>query len=438
MEKKHLISAGWLVLPLATFALGWGLKPNSTPRDQNEPGAQSISHRGSNAGGAGSRAPGGRSGIGSGSATGQADRLGTTEVGSGKPLSTAQIKMLGQEFRSTLDPIKRRAAFLKLLDGITIENARTMREEIADLDHNNPAFRDFHYAWGKIGGVDAIMHGADTKKPDMGATLAGWASADPDAAKAWFDSLGDKNEGFANRSYLKNGMVQGLADSNPRAATEFVLALVAAGDREAGHLMGIVTGKVLQSEGPEAAAAWAATLPEGEMRNSTMSHIARDFVGANPEAAAQWASQLSGQPEGNRVIDQVGGRWARRDPEAAVAWLESLPSSSGQARGMDSAFSSWAGRNPEEAGNYINAMTPSPRRDSAISGYASRMAYENPTMAIAWAESVSDPNARQEAIIRTGQIFYRHRRGDAQQWLASSGLSEEAQNRVTGRRSRDR
>ena len=178
MEKKHLISAGWLVLPLATFALGWGLKPTAAPLEQNDPGAQSSSHRGSTAGGAGSRAPGGRSGGGSGSAPGQAGRLGTTEVGSGKPLSTAQIKMLGQEFRSTLDPIKRRAAFLKLLDGITIENARTMREEISDLDHNDPAFRDFHYAWGKIGGVDAIMHGADTKKPDMGATLAGWASAE--------------------------------------------------------------------------------------------------------------------------------------------------------------------------------------------------------------------------------------------------------------------
>tara|TARA_B100000809_G_scaffold205861_1_gene207783 strand:- start:159 stop:476 length:318 start_codon:yes stop_codon:yes gene_type:complete len=105
---------------------------------------------------------------------------------------------------------------------------------------------------------------------------------------------------------------------------------------------------------------------------------------------------------------------------------------------MDSAFSSWAGRNPEEAGNYINAMTPSPRRDSAISGYASRMAYENPTMAIAWAESVSDPNARQEALIRTGQIYYRHRREDAQQWLASSGLTQEAQNRVTRRHPKER
>ena len=56
-------------------------------------------------------------------------------------------------------------------------------------------------AWGKIGGVDAIMHGADTQKPDMVVTLAGWTAANPNAAREWFDSLEpDNKESYATRT----------------------------------------------------------------------------------------------------------------------------------------------------------------------------------------------------------------------------------------------
>ena len=61
-------------------------------------------------------------------------------------------------------------------------------------------------------------------------------------------------------------MVHGLANANPEMAAEFVLGLAAAGDKQADHMYGIVTGKILQTRGAVEAAAWAENLPPGDMR----------------------------------------------------------------------------------------------------------------------------------------------------------------------------
>lgn len=438
MAKKHLATASWLVLCLATFGMGWMFKP--VPESSESAAARSSTTSGKSSRGDFSPRSGeqdsSRAPIGS-----KAAEAGVPGVlpGASRPLSSAAIEELGGKFRATLDPIDRRTAFLKLLDGMTVDNARKIREQIAHLSSEDPAFRDFHYAWGKIGGVEAIMNGAETRKRDMTATLSGWASADPAAAKAWFESLEDQGkESLASQAYLRAGLVSGLADADPHMAAQFVLGMTTADNELARHMLGIVTGKFLQSEGPVAAAAWADSLPQGEIRSSAMSRIARDYVSNDPAAAAAWAAGYSGEPEGNRVIDQVGSHWAYRDPNAAVEWLESLPPSEGRSEGLNSAFSSWAGRNPEEAGNHINQMPQSTERDHAISGYATRMVYENPSAALAWADAVSDPAFREQTLIRTGQIYYRRDPNAAREWLANSGLSPESQQRVVERRHDDR
>ncbi|MGB0144693.1 MAG: hypothetical protein ACPGAP_07955, partial [Akkermansiaceae bacterium] len=87
------------------------------------------------------------------------------------------------------DLIERRLAFAAILEKLTPENARDLRELIADFPQDSPEFREFHYAWGAVAGVEAVTHGRDTPKKDMAASLAGWASNDPSAALAFFDTL---------------------------------------------------------------------------------------------------------------------------------------------------------------------------------------------------------------------------------------------------------
>lgn len=97
---------------------------------------------------------------------------------------------------------------------------------------------------------------------------------------------------------------------------------------------------------------------------------------------------------------------------------------------MHSTFSAWAGRNPEEAGSYIHKMPKSPERDSAISGYALRVMHEDPARGVEWAASIGDPSNRERTLIRAAQHYMHRDRSAAQQWLSTSGLSEEAKKSV--------
>lgn len=438
LSRKHLGIAGWIVLPMVTFGLGWALKPStSAGRDVDSEGALRAKGEGASAissrGGSGGERTGAR-GTGRGS--------GRSGVGSAQQsLSAAEITTLGERFRETGDPIAQRRIFLQMLDGMTVENAMQIREQIAHLSDESSVFRDFHYAWGKVGGAKAVLNGTKTDKIDMSVTLSGWASASPEEALAWFNGLPKTREKGSslsvNQYELVKGLVNGLADANTQDATNFVVGLMADGNDRAGHMLHLLAGKVLQSRGPAEAATWAEGLPEGESRNYTMGRVAREYAQNDPEAAANWVMQYSDRPEAGHMAGQVGGQWARRDPQAAIAWLDELPASGGKNHGLTSAFSSWAGRSPEEAGNHIRQMAPSLERDSAISGYASRVAWENPTAALEWANSVNDPKVRFQTQVNTGRAYMRRDPKGAREWLESTG-NEELRNTILNRSRRDR
>jgi len=399
MKKPSLVHGAWCVAAIASFVLGSHLFPAGG--DSSADGSDS---RPDSQGGGNFRASSRSDGSPSLAEKRHRDGRATGDSQVGLParlvLSEQDIASLGEQFRMSPNPVERRLAFSRLLEGLTPENARLMREQIAHLSDDSAEFREFHYAWGAIAGAEAVMLGADTKKTDMAATLAGWAGADPQAATKWFNDLQqDDDKTGANKNNLAIGMVHGLANADPELATRFVLDLAAAGDGKANWMIGIVTGKVLGAEGPTGAAAWAQDLPPGSVRAGALSQVARYY--------------------------------ARKDPQAAVAWLESIPASGDTARGMQSAFSTWAGSDPTTAGQHLNQMPASSDRDWAVSGYAPRVAHENGASGLEWVESINDPEVREQTLIRTAQVFYHH--GDKQEvreWLPNSGLSPEAQQQV--------
>lgn len=349
------------------------------------------------------------------------------ESGYRQPLTSDDIVERGQLFRTEADPIKRRQAYLQLLGGMTRENAAEIRKQIAHLPPNSPEFIDFHYAYGQLGGAEAVLSGIDTVEPDMLATFAGWASADPEAAREWFEELEQKGERgkWDNQDYLRWGLVKGLADIDSQLGVDFAYERAEAGDNGAGRMLAMVADKVIKSQGPAAAASWAGDLPEGELRSSAMTKVAWNYAATDPEGAAAWATEYNQQPGGNKLIDVVGGTWARRDPEAAIDWLGSLDPSDGRSAGLDSAFSSWARRDAVAAGDFINEMPVSSDRDSAIGGYATSIVSKAPGMAYQWIESIEDPAARERLFIRTSEILFHQNPGAVGDYLASGGLSPE-------------
>jgi len=374
----------------------------------------------------------------------------SSEASHGTTLTEQDIRALGEKLRQSPNPIDKRLAFSKLLEGLTKENALLVREQIARLDHRSAEFREFHYAWGAIAGAEAALFGADTAEDDMSPALAGWANANPSEALAWFGNLDLHNDPAfesllkernlkpeALHNHLMRGLVQGLASADPDKASEFVIGQTKAGNKAAYGMISTVAESVLRTGEPAEAAQWADSLPEGHVRSLAMRRVADRYVDEDPEAAAAWASQY---PDNAGVIAEVSENWASREPQAALEWLTTLPEGKGQHAGMHQAVREWTDEDPAAASEYLTTMPTSPAKDAAIMGFTRRLAYEDPAAAIAWAETVSTNEGRTAALATIGRNWARKDPQAAAEWVASVGLPESVQQSIRNpeRRRRDR
>ena len=391
MNKKYLPHFVWALIAAGAFVVG--LQANSESRNssaltggRSASPSQGLSSRQNSSDSISSSSR-------SRSRTARSNEISTSL--SSLNLSAEEITRLGEEFRTARGPIARRLAFSELLKGLTAENAKLIREQIAHMPQDSPEFREFHYAWGSIAGKQAVTHGRDTPKRDMAATLAGWASSNPDAAVAYFNTLtpGEQN----GASLMKWGAAFGLADADPYLATQFAADRLAGGDKDASKMMHIAAAAIFRGGDPKEAMTWASSLPEGPLRGEATS----------------------------KVADEI----SKNDPQAALSWALSLSSGDGRNRAIGASFANWASQDPQAAAAEIASLSGAPR-DAATFGYATRVVHEDPAAGVDWAATISDQSSREQALIDTGRTFFRKDPAGAAQWLAASGLSSELQEKI--------
>ena len=407
MNKPFLFHLGWTLVAVVAFVLGskfttddsgpesYALKNNSTASVQsgskggNAQGSRSISRSKS-----------------------EKKRDGSNEAGG--PLSDEQLRELGAEFQSAKGPIARRLIFNEILKQLTPENARLLREHIAHLPPSSSEYRDFHYAWGGMAGKEVVEFGIDTDGDDMGPAIAGWANANPEDAVAWLKGLDmEGNPAYRpllDKPYLtvegltthfSRALVNGLAETNPDLATDFVLERFESGDKSAPQMMHAIVGAQFQTGDPTKATNWIESIPESSLKNTTMHRVA--------------------------------GQIASENPQQALTWLQGTPENESRSHGIGATLHTWAGKNPKEAAEYISAMPASSDKDAAAYGYATRVVHDNPAAAIDWASSIQDPESRTSALVDTGRVYMRKDPEAARQWLENSNLPQEAVQRITGK-----
>lgn len=344
------------------------------------------------------------------------------------PFTEEELRALTAEAFKDGNPLVRRAAFGRLLESMTSENATTLRKFLLEHRASGEQWRDFHYAWGGLDGAAALKSAVTSRERDLDYSMSGFAAAYPEAARQFIENLPSDIETSSER--LRSSLIAGVADSNPELATQMVLDYMAQGDKRASEYMGQVANEILSTQSIEEAAEWSVNLPDGSMKGAAMDQVANRFTNKDPEAAAAWAEQFAGESYAARVIEEVGDEWAERNPQAAINWLNTLPEGEGQNTGLRSAYGEWARRDPVAAGEQLASMPRSEQRDYAINGYANMLAYRDPNTAIDWANSIANDNLRNSALTRAGQQLFRRDPEAARNWVAGSGLSPEAQRAV--------
>lgn len=402
MNKNFLHHLIWAAIVIGAFAIGTKLNTEKKSADASSAKA-SLSSRQSDD--PSSTTEGKKSGPKSSRQTSSGSSTSTL-------LSNEYLAELGREFRAAKGPIARRLVFTEMLKNLTPENALLMREHIAHLPPSSSEYRDFHYAWGALAGKEVVEFGITTPGDDMGPAIAGWASANPENAIAWLEKL-DMESNPAYRelldipqltvegltSHFSRALVNGLADSDPAIATDFALDRFENGDKSAHQMMHVIAGAHFRTGDPTQATNWIASIPESDLKNTTMHRVAGEIANSNPQQA--------------------------------LDWLQSTPQNESRAHGIGATLHTWAGKSPEKAADYISTMPASKDRDSATYGYATRVVHDDPAVGVEWASNIADPGARTSALVDTGRVFYRRDRQAAQEWLSNVNLPEEAIQKIT-------
>lgn len=428
----------WLLALIAAFFIGtrWS-KDSSENSSADTPGRSESSSRLYRDGGGSSSNPSNpNSRRNSRSGSSKEEEALIAQIFGGALFSEGGIEVLAKEALTDPNPVKRRLAFSKLLEGMTAENASAIRAQLTELRargqglryYSSSEWRDFNYAWGAIAGKAAFTDAMTKDQKDLESLITGWAANDPKGAIAMLSELPE--DLLKQKARLESGIVAGLADRNRDEAVEYVSSLAIEGRKDADRLMYVVAGEALRSDGPVGASIWTESLPEGPLKGAAMNSVASRYVRTDPEAAAAWIEKFADRDYAAKAVREVGGEWAEKNPMAAVTWLDKLPEGDGQKYGLNSAFDDWEDRDPVAAGNYLLTMSDSPKRDFAIKGFADGYARQDPETAIAWASDISDPTLRNQSLTRAGQSYFRRNPKAAAEWLANSGLPSEVQKAI--------
>ncbi|MBB08057.1 MAG: hypothetical protein CMN03_07310 [Roseibacillus sp.] len=364
-----------------------------------------------------------------------------------------QSRVTISQFLNERDPLVANQLFAELILSMDASNAQSIFEDLRKRrgDGSEAQMTLFLRAWGQLDGASAMkaiegMSRDPRRQAQAGiAAITGWASADPEGAKAHLEGI----ENGMVKGVLAQGIVNGLASSDPDAATDFVLELDQAqrsaaenssaeeGERQwwdrgrayafDRQLDTIATAQI--ERGMSNATAWAEQLPEGTIKASAFDRVADQFAREDPAAAAEWVKRHADQSYAERAVREVAEELGRENPEAAVRWVADLPEVT-QSRAINQSMERWTREDPVSAGNFLREMEPSASRDAAVRSYANELDGSDPQMAAEWAASIANDEIRSETLNGVARSWIRRDPEEARAWLPSSGLSAEQQERI--------
>lgn len=433
--KKNLLNVIWLGIAAVTFVLGRasvGVGDSGDDQETNSSGER----RSSNGRGSGSVYAGG----GEGSRPTGAAGLSSQSYG-----STSGSKVTVGAYLRETDSLVANKMFAELLLSLSEDNARELFDALQENGAEGQQIGLFLEAWGKIDGAAAVAAiselGGDGRRKSFAtmSALTGWASTDPEGAKAHLATV----ENGWEKGMMMQGLVRGLAKNDPQVATDYVLkidaeqraAAAAQGegnnreDRNRGFSVDRqmdAIASVQMKRGVSEATTWAESLPDGSVKSSAFDRVAEEYARTDAAGAAEWVKQHAGNEYADRAVREVAEELARKDPASAIDWVEDLPEAS-QAGAMRETMERWTEKDPVAAGNYLTAMAPSEVRDQAVSSFARELDRREPQVAADWASSIKNEELRMETLQSVARSWIRSNADDAKAWLPNSGISAEAQ-----------
>lgn len=259
--------------------------------------------------------------------------------------------------------------------------------------------------------------------------LLGWAATEPLQALVYVEMESDKPDGERLRSVF-----EGVKSADAETAMAFLSRI---DEAKYGRAAAEIVGHQFARE-PGVVLGRIESMSDGPLKQMSVDRVIDQWARYDPAAAKAWM-EAHVTPE-TRLSAQVelGESWARVDPQSATAWFQQLPADQQNPRILDRIVRRWIQYEPETGTEWLRAQPPSPVLDNPRTERAVQAARTDPSEALAWVQTISDPNRRNSIEEHVSwQWFSRDRAAAVDYVLNRSGLSEASKRRFAERAERD-
>lgn len=253
----------------------------------------------------------------------------------------------------------------------------------------------------------------------------GWAEADPEAAGEWFlehtdgamledavwevlEAWGRKNPEAAfqwsrklddyTRSEVLFGLAEGWGAVDPASAAEAGMSM--SPDLRYDFLTSVATQWA--GSDPEALGAWAGSLLSEELRAGVLSEMGLSWARLDPEAAAAWGKTLENEGDRRFLQEGIAIGWSEHDPVGAIEWAVSeITDREVLSEMMGDIVFNWSTLDPAGTTRWLESKAPGREKDTVLALFSESIAGDNPVAAVAWANEISDPAARENQLRET-------------------------------------
>lgn len=337
------------------------------------------------------------------------------------------------------DPIERQRKISELIGQLTPQSAPEVLAAFARLKEKGLSFDSekmlFLRAWGRLDGaavMAALKGSADFPPGDSFAcaALAGWAGNDIAGARAYVESISDPQR----KAELTYGLIDGWASTDFDAAAAYVASAPRSTERD--RFRELLLARAFSTGGPEGAQKFFAGIPADEhnqlYRQHAFEDVTRLLMTRDPAMAREW---LARQEHAGLINPGVLAMAGAGDPQGALNWIDSLKAVDAKttSQAASNVVSHWAQTDPTAATAWMNSQTGRADRDALVSAMAKSVGYTETEGAVKWAQTINDPEQRQQTLDSVIRKSMRRDPERAPAELAALGISadeiEEAQAR---------
>jgi hypothetical protein len=177
-----------------------------------------------------------------------------------------------------------------------------------------------------------------------------------------------------------------------------------------GHLLEIFPQELTKKD-PQHAMRWS-TLLSNQYRDKAMRLTAQTWLAENPQATVDYTQSYAQErakklaqdpeefdgPEYDELFIATSRYLVSTDTSALVSWVENIPKGRQRQMAMLAATDWWIDKSPHEATKWLSEIDRGHHVDAIFVRVARSVGTIGPEIASAWAEAITDPDARADAV----------------------------------------